>query len=117
MLPASLALLAVQRILSCKSQGYKAVAFRTMEGYLKPSETGFTPPITQSDYVAYILFLANYTRAQDMGVGLKDVITLIDNTFISYFDFALSVGCAAANTCNAYSPYRAGEFFRKHLRQ
>ncbi|MEM1431783.1 MAG: endo alpha-1,4 polygalactosaminidase [Pseudomonadota bacterium] len=90
------------RIDECAARGFDAIEPDNMDTW--DNETGF--PLTQADQIAYVVAIAEYTRAKGLEIAHKNAPTLIEPLH-QLFDFAIVESCFQYDFCDMYGPYLA----------
>jgi hypothetical protein len=105
------------RIDLCKQKGFDAVDPDNVDSY--QANTGF--PLTRSDAVAYVKFLAAEAHARGLAIGLKNTIE-IARFVLDKVDFAVTEDCFKQRWCarsrnfiDADKPVFAIEYTDNHI--
>jgi hypothetical protein len=96
----------LQRVHLCANKSFSAVAFDAAND---DSDGPSGLPLTAADYQSFLTYLRGVAVGRGLGVALVNAPSVLSNaTFVSQFDFAVSTGCFAAGTCDAWSNFKAG---------
>jgi len=91
---AALAPIMRARLNRCRRKGFDAVDPDNVDSY--QADTGF--PITRSDSIRYLKFLAREAHKRGLGIGLKNA-SEISRFVLSNMDFAVTEDCYAQGWC------------------
>lgn len=88
------------RLDRCKAKGFDAVEPDNLDGW--QANSGF--PLTRSDEIRFIKWLAAEAHARGLSIGLKNVPELVP-AVIDHFDWALTEDCFDQHWCSDLTPF------------
>lgn len=83
-----------------QQRGCDAVEPDNVDAYI--NDSGF--PLTQSDQLDYLRFLATEAHQRGLSIGLKNAVELVPD-LVDEFDWTLNEECLAYNECDAVQPF------------
>jgi hypothetical protein len=89
-----------ERIALCAQKGFDGVEPDNIDGYA--NNTGF--PLTETDQLAFDIWVANTAHENGLVVGLKNAPELLPD-LLPYFDFAISEDCFDQGWCAEMQPF------------